>query len=155
MKEPYFRHSIRQMVLLQTALDWHGTPFRPHGNVMGAGVDCVHLAAALYRECGLIKDFTPPQYTMDQGSHARTSSLREYIISTGVFEEVKVVHSLVDTAVIGDLLEIKLGRVSHHVGVMLRSPDFLHVYQHQDVMVSDLRDPTWARRIVGIYRPIE
>ena len=36
-------------IVIAVARSWLGTPFVPRGNLKGAGVDCVHLPAEIYR----------------------------------------------------------------------------------------------------------
>jgi cell wall-associated NlpC family hydrolase len=55
---------------------------------------------------------------------------------------------------IGDLLTFDMGKSAHHVGVVITLSQFLHVYRGYSAFLSNLRDSTWSRRLVSIYRPM-
>ncbi|MHB8520734.1 MAG: C40 family peptidase [Limisphaerales bacterium] len=65
--------------LVTAARSWLGTPFHAHSAIKGAGVDCVHLAAEIYRAAGIIDNFLPPQYSLDGGQHLDVSVIETYL----------------------------------------------------------------------------
>lgn len=155
--KPFFASTERALKLRAAARDWLGTPFRAHSQAKGAGVDCVHLAAAIYKECGVITEFAPPNYTLDQGMHLTQSAVEHYVVQTGCFTDFPGPVAF-EKLMIGDLLLIKMGRVSHHVGILTSAENcagFIHVFQGFKVHECDLMDPTWRKRIEKVYRPIE
>lgn len=149
----YFSTESRLRQLRSEAREWAGTPFHAHGKIKGRGVDCVWLAAEMYRALGVI----PPQdfgmYTVGAGSHLEASKVAEGVVKSGAFESVEPVAIV--SARPGDLLGFKLGRVIHHVGVVLEWAKFIHSIAAVGVTESDLRDPTWGNRLWAIWRPVE
>lgn len=148
---PFFQSRDRQAQLVKAALEWIGTPFHPHAALKGVGVDCVWLAAQLYIECGVLRRFDPPRYTMDGGQHSELSQVCEFLDGSPAF--VRVLETPFDLQV-GDLLCFRMGRVVHHVGVVLTERTFIHVRQHYSVDQSHLDDPTWRKRLAAVYRPV-
>lgn len=146
---PFYHGAEKRAQLIDAAQRWLGTPFKPHSRALGSGVDCVNLAAALYLETGLVHRFDPPKYTMDGGDHMDCSLLELYLDNTGRF----VCLDRMETPMVGDLLILKVGRVTHHSGVMLGWPQFIQVYQGQVAQLDDMRDFTWFKRLTKIYRP--
>ncbi len=151
--KPYFDSPARCARLVQSALEWTGTPFAPHAAVKGAGVDCVWLAARLYIESGFLDKFNPPDYTMDGGLHNELSPVLNWIERSGKFQAIGEGRGAMGK--IGDLLCFRMGRSVHHVGVVLTPTTFVHVYRGYSVMQSWLDDATWLRRLAAIFRPVE
>ena len=146
----YFAPTDRQGELNKEAFSWVGTPFHGRARVKGSGVDCVHLAAAIYGACGFLPALEFPHYSMDGGSHLTTSEVFKFVIDTGKFEQT-------DAALMpGDLLGFKMGNVVHHVGVCVINPQmFIHAYKGAGTIISWITDPTWKTRLLHVYRPIE
>jgi hypothetical protein len=71
--QPFFADDGSRNRLVAIARQWLGTPFAPHACIRGAGVDCVHLCAAIYIEAGFLERFSAPKYTLDGGNHAPKS----------------------------------------------------------------------------------
>lgn len=137
---------------MSTALDieaasWIGTPFLAHGTIKGAGVDCVHLAAGIYQATGILKDFRPPAYDVAEGIHIENSKVLDYIRGRG-WPEVAV-----QDIQPGDLLTFRMGRSVHHVGVVINSRQFIHARPDRGVRYGSITDPTWAKRLVHVFRP--
>lgn len=129
----------------KAAVKWMGTPFHPHACVIGGGVDCVNLAAALYEEAGVIEKRPEfPPYTMDGGKHLGASTLSKVLASLPGFEKVNEVYP-------GALLVFNLGRVTHHIGVALTETRFIHALQGPGVIMSSLREKTYSKRLKEIW----
>lgn len=135
---------------MRSAQRWRGTPFFGHARVLGNGVDCVNLVAALYQESGLCGDLVLPDYSLDSGNHDDASVLVSFVAALGVFEPLPLTSELG----FGDLLGFKLGRCVHHCGVMLRGVQFIHVYRGANTTLSLLDDPTWRRKLACAFRPM-
>lgn len=139
--------------LERVARAWVGTPFLAHGNMINVGVDCVHLVAEIYRRIGVISEFSPPSYTIDGGNHSQNSPVDEYLSGTGKFR--KMANALPDHELEpGDLLTFRVGRMPFHCGLHLGKLRFVHAMQPQGVIESTLRDPTYWRRLTGVWRPL-
>lgn len=133
------------------AMKWKGTPFVPHAAQPGAGVDCVHLCAEILQEAGLIGDYSFPTYRCDSGSHRAESTVLRWLESQVGFLQVPVgAHPEP-----GDVLCFRVGRTAHHVGLALGRQRFIHALRGKGVLVSTLRDPTYAKRFVAAYRPVQ
>jgi cell wall-associated NlpC family hydrolase len=147
----YFDSTNAQQRLIHAVGKWIGTPFHPHASVCGAGVDCVHLAAELYRECGVLTDYEFPRYVMDGGQHDDSSKVVEWVESSRRF--VRCDYAA-DHPAPGDLLCFRIGRVAYHVGIALNRETFVQVFQGGKVALYPCADATWKSRIVAIYAPV-
>lgn len=150
----YFVENHRCESFIAEARRWIGTPFVPHANVRGAGVDCVNLGRELYAACGLTFAQCLPEYSMEGGKHNAESQLTSWIESSGSFRLVgdRTTLHRID---VGDTLCFKIGRSAHHTGFALGGTEFIHCLFGRKVMFGDLRDKTFARILFAIYRPLE
>lgn len=144
----FFESEERRLELRAVASGWIGTPFRAHCRRKGLGVDCVNLAAAIYMECGLLREFNPPRYTMDHALHSEESLVTPWVEASGRFKPASDVRP-------GDLLVFKIHRTTHHVGVAVGPAHFVGVMWSHFVAECSLADSTWAKRLELVYRPIE
>lgn len=157
----FFSTAERIAQLEAEARSWVGTPFAPHAAVKGAGVDCVHLVAAIYQAVGALKDFSPPNYALDEGSHLKASKVFKWFEGRRDFEQVwhrPPVCELPDIATLvlpGDTLCFRFGPVEHHAGLMLTAGNFLHALPGRVATISNLRESFYRCRITAIYRPME
>jgi cell wall-associated NlpC family hydrolase len=145
----FYASADRQRHLAQVARSWLGTPFHPHAAIRGVGVDCVHLLAEIYREAGLFAGYELPRYTMDGGDHADSSQVLSWLEAHPNFQRVERAHLAT-----GDLVTFRLARVAHHVGLVLEPPAFIHSIRGYGVIESRLDDPTYAKRLERVYRPV-
>ncbi len=150
MRAPFFNTPERIQLLSEAAGRWLGTPFHPHAGLPQVGVDCVHLLAAVYKETGALDGWEFPAYTMDGGDHRATSLVLEWLDRHARFERVPAG----ETVQPGDLLCFRLGRVPHHVGLLIAGNRFIHAMRNYGVIESQLDDPTFAERFVAAYRPV-
>ena len=137
--------------LVRIARSWLGTPFHPHAAIRGVGVDCVHLLAEIYRETGLFAGYELPRYTMGGGDHADVSLVVSWLEAHPRFRRLDLAA---DTLAAGDLVTFRLGRVAHHVGLMLSEKTFLHAIRDCGVLESRIDEKTYARRLLQAYRPV-
>jgi len=144
----FFDSPDRLKQLSYEACRWLDTPFAPHASVCGAGVDCVHLVAAIYRACGVLAEFRPPKYTLDGGSHNQESQLLAWFNAHPRFARV-------NSPGVGDALCFNLGLSEHHAGLVLSEGHFIHVLPRRQVIISHLQEKYYSRRITAIYRPME
>lgn len=127
-----------------------GTPFVSHACVRGAGVDCVHLIAAIYRACGVIENFNLPKYALDSGSHNTDSQLLAWLDAHPRFVRLPSQSA----TRIGDILCFNLGMSEHHIAALVDERRFIHVLPSRFVILSSLDERHYTRRITAIYRPI-
>lgn len=160
--EPFYWRHVRRDHVTHEALSWIGTPFHPFAEVKGSGVDCIHLIAAIYRETGFIQDFNPPSYSIGGGSHQDSSQIEAYIRGLPnlplIFEHgqccVECLPALWPQLLPGDLLLFQIGRVTHHTGMVTRSPRFIHSMHGYGVTQARLTDATFGTRLRRVYRPM-
>ncbi len=130
------------------AKQWLGTPFYPRMAKRGVGADCVHLALAVYKEAGIIPSHvTLPEYTLDQGDHLYVSLVVNWLSTSPYFEP----ESEMPRA--GSLITMKIGRVIHHVGIMVGDTQFVQAIRNYGVVQLDLRDSTWMKKLRSSWKP--
>jgi len=151
VRTSFFNTSWDQARLIQVARRWLGTPFVPHACIPGAGVDCVQLVAAIYWETGAVDGRQLPDYTMDGGEHRISSQVLEWLETSTRF--VRLAPG--DPVQVGDIACFRMGRVPHHVGLILQPPIFIHAMRNYGVIESRLDDPTFAKRLMAVYRPVQ
>ena len=139
----------RPTTLEEIAARWLGTPFVPYGHQPGAGVDCAHLVAEILVEAGWIAGYRFPRYRCDEGHHAGESRVIRWLAQSGQFAQVPA-----GTVQPGDVLTFRIGRVAHHVGLALAQERFIHAMRGRGVLVSTLRDPTYAKRLESVWRAV-
>jgi len=149
--KPFFNSPERLAALGAVAQSWLDTPFAPHAMVKGAGVDCVHLVAAIYLHCGVLSEFRPPRYSLDAGHHNKDSQLLAWLNDSPRFASVPF-----DPASVlpGDTLTFNLGLSEHHVGLMLDGQRFIHVLPRRRVIISSLAESYYRRRVTSVFRPV-
>lgn len=151
---PAFFHSeTRQYQLQAVARSWLNTPFHAHACVRGAGVDCVHLCAAIYIECGLMEIFNPPRYTLDGGKHAPASLVMAWLACSPQFQRLGQPFQPLS----GDLVCFAFGAGrAWHVGTVLNpgTGEFIHALADVGVVISRLHEQPWQHRTAAFYRPI-
>jgi cell wall-associated NlpC family hydrolase len=86
---------------------------------------------------------------MDGGDHADVSQVLSWLEAHPRFRRVERL-----TLAAGDLVTFRLGRVAHHVGLVLEPPSFIHAIRGYGVIESRLDDPTYAKRLERVYRPV-
>lgn len=120
----------RARMLEDAASGWLGTPYR-HGGRDGRGVDCSALVQSVMDELGVAL----PRTTWAQRREGRAIDR--------------------DEARAGDLVFFRIGSRVNHVGVMLGPDRFLHASLSRGVIVTELEEPYFARRLVDLRRVLE
>ncbi len=126
---------IPRDAIIAEALKWIGTPYRHHGTVRGAGVDCAMLPQAIYTGLGLmeIADFGdyPTQWHLHHDEERYLSIVVRYA------DEV-----LEADAAPGDFLLFKVGRAFAHGGIII-DPDacsIIHASMDAGAVILDRWD---------------
>jgi cell wall-associated NlpC family hydrolase len=110
-------------------------------------VDCVHLAASIYAELGLIPEVPKfPTYSMDGGRHLNASILSGVLARLPGFQRIQQ-HTIYP----GALLVFWMGRVTHHIGVAIDERKFIHALQGPGVIISSLKERVYARRLQEVW----
>lgn len=120
----------RARMLEDAASNWLGTPYR-HGGTDGRGVDCSALVQSVMDELGV----ELPRTTWAQRREGRSIER--------------------DEARAGDLVFFRIGSRVSHVGVMLGPDRFLHASLSRGVIVTELEEPYFARRLVDLRRVLD
>lgn len=140
-------NDIRQHIA-SIARTWVGTPFYPHIAKRGVGADCVTLGLAIYKEAGVIPANTElPQYRLDTGDSLNSSIVLNWLSQSPYFEAEEGMPKL------GSAITLKIGKVVHHVGVMIDQTQFVHAIRSYGVVTGDLRDSTWMKRLRTCWGP--
>ena len=132
------------------SLEWIGTPFHARACIKQVGVDCVNLVFAIYQAAGVIPGYLtlPSHYPMDGGHHLQKSKVLDFLQDVGVFFEV---HK--PDARPGDILLLNMGRVIHHVGIVVHEKCMIHAMSPGKVTFAQIDDPTISKRIDQVHRP--
>ena len=148
MIRPFVQSESERERLLAIMESWLGTPFHAHAGIKSVGVDCVRLAAEVYKEAGLLGDCQFPTYAIDAGQHRQDSMLLEWLDQSPHFECIE------EGREVGDLFCFRFGRSAHHLGICAGGTRFIHALLRRSVCYASLDDPTYGRRLVATYRPV-
>jgi cell wall-associated NlpC family hydrolase len=132
------------------AAKWIGTPFSPNGNTPGpdGGVSCQKLVAAIYGHLGF-NDPIVPEVAMSHAAFSSRSLVEEFMKSRKDFELLEPTESVLP----GDLLAMRIKRITHHLGIVLQGRTFIHSMYHIGTVLSSLNDPTYGSALACVWRP--
>lgn len=152
----YYHAPDRAALLHQRINAWLGTPFRPHAGVCQAGADCLHLALALDRECGLDLQVPVPEYGMFDGAcRADDGPIMAWLRASPRFSQTWADdHPWPPPLALGDHLCLRIGRSVHHLGVMADARRFVHSLHRYGVILSSITDTTFRKRLAAVFRPL-
>lgn len=146
MTPTWFCTRDRLEALDQRVRAWIGTPFLRDSCEIGVGVCCSRFVGAVFREVGACEVDIPAGST----AHARfavDSIVVPFMSGLSQFREVTE-----EARIPGDILGIRIGRVVHHLGVMVHGTGFAHALDKVGVVVNAIDDATWASRITHVWR---
>ena len=143
----YFEDEQRRKELKKVLEEWVGTPFKHKCGVKGLGCDCIHFAAAVFGELGLVKmrEKDWPDYPRDWHLHNTRSLLIE-----GLERHLKVERVGAPT-LCGDICVYNFAKTAAHVGIYC---DGL-IYQAIDEMGVQKISPKltpFSKRLFCVYR---
>jgi hypothetical protein len=153
----WFNTPERVQRLQFKAAKWIGTPFFSNGNTPGrdGGVSCQKLVGAIYREVGFA-DREIPEVNMGHAQFSATSLIEPFmkqLVEEGLFDRLDVTEPVAA----GDLIALRIRRISHHLGIVLPGPTrpnmFIHAMCQLGTVLSSLEDPTYSGRLMAIWRP--
>jgi cell wall-associated NlpC family hydrolase len=112
---------LGRAAIVREALEFIGTPYHDHGEVKGkgGGVDCATLIKLVYRNAGIVDDFTIDYYSPQHFLHSERELYLEYIL--------RFAHEISpEQAKPGDVVMYKLGRSFGH-GAIIIDPGWPHI----------------------------
>jgi cell wall-associated NlpC family hydrolase len=132
------------------AAKWIGTPFFSNGNTPGpqGGVSCQKLVAAIYAELGF-QDAIVPDVRMAHAAFSSESLVDGFMAGRQDFAMLDAG----DEVMPGDLIALRINRISHHLGIVLQGRTFIHAMYHIGTVLSSLNDPTYGSKLMGVWRP--
>ncbi len=119
---------LQDNLLLEHVDEWYGTRYR-YGGTTKSGIDCSAFVQAVYLSA----------FALSLPRTAREQYRTSRIISA---TEVKT----------GDLVFFNTTGGISHVGIYLQNNKFVHASTSQGVTVSDMFDPYYLKRFIGIGR---
>lgn len=142
-----------EAALNAAALSWLGTPFCSNSCVKGAGVCCHFLVGAILSEAGWT-DLRPEQLPRMPSNYARyggQSAVVDWFRGAGAarFVELPLTAGGMEP---GDLGAVRLGRVSHHLVMVLPGRRAIHVVDGHGVQVFDWPPLRMADGLVAVFR---
>ena len=120
--------AVRNMRLFQYIDSWYGTPYCMGGSTK----NCIDCSAFVQLFFSSIYGITLPRTARDQYKKSRR-------ISRTKLQE-------------GDLLFYNTRGGISHVGIYLQNNRFVHAASSGGVMISDMFDPYWMRKFMGVGR---
>ena len=152
MIQTWFNTPEKIAALGVSSRSWLGTPFFRASSTKGQGVDCSHLVAAIYREVEF-RDIQVPDFNITSPKLLSRSVAVPFISGLTCFAEITT--EKIETGDRyghpGDLLGIRVGRVVHHLGILVDWTMFIHVTNK--VTFNSILDATWASRLSRVWRP--
>jgi cell wall-associated NlpC family hydrolase len=109
--------TTRQRVV-EEALRWEGTPYHSHARILGVGVDCANMPAAVYEAAGLVPHLAP-EYSNEWHMHRNEEVYLSWV--TPYAREID--ESLVGP---GDFVIWRFGRTFSHGAIVIDPPVVLH-----------------------------
>jgi len=119
---------LQDNALLEHIDEWYGTRYR-YGGTTKSGIDCSAFVQAIYLSAFAV---TLPRTARDQYRNSRIVSATE--MKTG------------------DLVFFNTTGGISHVGIYLQNNKFIHASTSYGVTISDMFDPYYLRRFIGIGR---
>ena len=120
--------SIHNLKMFEYIDQWYGTKYRMGGTTK-KGIDCSAFVQAVFNYV----------YGIDLPRTAREQYQNSSRISRTQLRE-------------GDLLFYNTRGGISHVGIYLQNNKFVHAASSEGVMISDIFDPYWMRRFMGVGR---
>jgi len=119
---------LQDNALLEHIDEWYGTRYR-YGGTTKSGIDCSAFVQAIYLSAFAV---TLPRTARDQYRSSRIVSATEMRA--------------------GDLVFFNTTGGISHVGIYLQNNKFIHASTSYGVTISDMFDPYYLRRFIGIGR---
>lgn len=136
---------INETRLREVARTWKGTPYRIRHSTREAGVDCVHLILAIYKELGFVREgFRTVGYHPSRERRREESllirELEKYCDRISRDPEIRP----------GDLVAIWIGKCPSHLALYLGDGEIIHAPGKEGVNVEPLE--RYAPRLHSFWR---
>jgi cell wall-associated NlpC family hydrolase len=148
---------LDKVKIWEKAREYLGTPFHDHGRIKGRGVDCVGIILCVGEDLGLqYKDGSRIRRS-DYLDYGRFPILDEMQTEASQIFVVKSASVPLDLSVMapGDILTMRGPFLVHHMAIvtpMIGALGIIHTYRaNRHGTVEHILDPTWQRRIAGIF----
>jgi cell wall-associated NlpC family hydrolase len=107
--------------IAQEAPNWEGTPFHWQASVKGEGVDCKGLVVGILHAAGV-----PCAKALDVNfkGYAEHKKVNSVLLRKTLKKHCSKVD--MKDAVAGDILLIRIEKVSQHLGILLDGKEFMH-----------------------------
>lgn len=164
---PSWYNTEERIASLQAvALSWVGTPWAQNSCVKGpyGGVSCHKQPPAILRESGFPFDLDIPDGPPNWSMHNEGSLIADFMDARPEFASVELPEDLRPplsgpwplAALLqpGDVLGLHVGKGVHHACLMLPGLRFIHVWRGPGVLVSELGDSTYLKRLKRAWRPL-
>lgn len=150
MIKSWFENEERIKLLVYRALQWKGTHWMANSEALQIGVSCHNLPRSLYIEAGfLTQSFPKITGTPNESRFAKESKIEQFI---GTRQEF--VRTEVNALMPGDLIGLRIQRVTDHLGIVLPGGKFIHVLMHKMTCIDLHHVYPWSSRITAVWRPV-
>lgn len=137
----------QQATVVAQAHLWIGTPYHHAAMVRGAGVDCLMLLCAVFREAGLVPFIDPRPYPQDWMLH---HSAEVYLAGLEQHADQLAEHAAIEP---GDVLTFRFGRTYSHAAIVVNYPLMIHAYiRAGKVTLDSALSSDFANRAGPIFR---
>ncbi len=110
---------LRDRVVAE-ARRWLRTPFHNDAEVLGGGVDCIHLLHAVYSAVGLVQPQAIERYAPDWWMHRDEERILQGLERAGAVR--------VEEPLPGDAVTYRFGRCFSHAGIVVAWPTIIHAH---------------------------
>jgi hypothetical protein len=152
---PWFHSAERCQALWAEQQRWLGTPFFPHAESLGHGVDCVRLQHANFSAIGAIPRLELPDYSLDHAKHTTRTVLLQFLLTNPSLQGRFVMVPPAGPRLTGDLLGLKSGRVDHHLAACNPWGEVVHAIETDGVIRTKLDDKHIVARTLYVLRLME
>lgn len=147
MGEMRHGEQVQRLAVIQEALTWIGTPWRHQARVLGAGVDCGQILAAVFEKAGVLPHVDPGDYPRDFMLHADEERF------LGLVE--LYARRIEGRPAPGDIALFRYGKVLSHGAIVIRWPTIVHAYVKAGQVVLDDAEANkdLEHRLEGCWSP--
>lgn len=132
--------------VVETARRWTGTPYLHQASKRGVGCDCLGLVRGVWRDLFGAEPETPPPYTSVWADADRSETL--LAAAQRNFVECPQGHVTPGAVLV---FRLRPQHPAKHAGIVSAPGHFIHAYEANDVVESEL-STFWTSRIAGVFR---
>ena len=120
----------RRAMIVAEARKWLKTPYRPMGDIKGAGVDCGMLLVRVFVDTGLCAPFDPRPYASDWMLHRSEEKYLGFIFDR---------TAEISAPGLGDVMVFKFARCYSHGGIVtsLKPLRIVHAFKPAGAVIED------------------